>query len=94
MPTIEEFVRRDAERLMESDPEYMRAKRAVQEAEDELMSMLTLEPAMAFVLYEERREKLEGTNQDVAQSRVQVLRRKEDGRRRRMKRRARNSNGE
>ena len=59
MPTIEEFVRRDAERLMESDPEYRRAKREVQEAEDELMSMLTLEPAMAFVLYEERREKLE-----------------------------------
>lgn len=57
--TVDDFIRRDAEKLMESDLEYARAKERCLETERELMSMLTLEPAMEFVKYQEERSKLE-----------------------------------
>ena len=57
--TVEDFIRRDAEKLMESDVEYARAKERCLETERDLMSMLTLEPAMEFVSYQEQRSKLE-----------------------------------
>ena len=57
--TVDDFIRRDAEKLMESDLEYARAKERCLETERDLMSMLTLEPAMEFVKYQEERSKLE-----------------------------------
>lgn len=57
--TVDEFVRRESEKLLESDEAYLRAKRAVLEAEDEHISNLTFEQASRFVIYEERREFLE-----------------------------------
>ena len=57
--TVEDFIRRDAEKLMETDREYARAKERCLETERDLMSMLTLEPAMEFVSYQEQRSKLE-----------------------------------
>ena len=57
--SVEDFIRRDAEKLMETDREYARAKERCLETERDLMSMLTLEPAMEFVRYQEERSKLE-----------------------------------
>lgn len=57
--TVDDFVRQDAERLMETDREYARAKERCLETERDLMSMLTLEPAMEFISYQEQRSKLE-----------------------------------